>query len=735
MIQIEKILRASVAPTVLAYMIAGSAWAEQTAPATNDEITLDEIVVTAQKREQSTKDVPASVSVVSSKELAAAGVKDLFQLAVLLPGTTFSRAPDDGLQLTIRGLGTPARTQSFDQSVALFLDGAFLGKGRLYSAPFFDVERIEVIKGTQSTLLGKNTSLGAISIVTKRPGKSLEGVVTAGVELENGGHYLEGGVTLPASDALRFRLAGRYSNTNGHVRNSITNNKVPNDHDIGLRGTVAFEPNDTLDATLSYQYSNTRRTGNGYQYVDPEGKLPSALGEGILDDTKAGFVSQGRDGESVHRIKSHVGNLTANFALGDNTLTSVTSYAKYNLAFVDDFDFGPKDATFFTRSEKYNQFAQELRLTSPEEQSFAYMVGLFYFNSTWNSAETQIYNTPVRIPPGTIFEGGFRNDFSQKTKTYSGFASTTYKFTDALKLNLGLRYTSEKKDVVFGRVAIVPFTFWNQAVNPPFAATPLSFKDNFLNGNASLQYEVSPTTTLYASYGRGTKTGGFSESSQIFTSNPALASDAGGSAVGSEQANSFEVGAKGSAFDRALNFEVAAFVTKVKNFQDTTFTGSSFDTANVPVRTMGVEANFRARLGSHWRVNGAVTYADAQIRTATPRPVAGAPKWTAHAGVAYDQEISDNLTLFATGDIRHRSSMVHQRISAFRSEPWTPVDLGLGLRAADNRWELRASARNIFDALSVDFSGPPADPTLAPSIRADSPSALRTIRVEGTLRF
>jgi iron complex outermembrane recepter protein len=172
-----------------------------------------------------------------------------------------------------------------------------------------------------------------------------------------------------------------------------------------------------------------------------------------------------------------------------------------------------------------------VRLTSPTDKPFAYVVGLFYFNSNWNSAETQIYNTPVAIPPGTIFQGGFSNDFAHKTKIYSAFASTTYKFTDTLKLNLGLRYTSEKKDVIFGRVAITPFTFWNQVVNLPFAATPLAFKDNFLNGNASIQYEASPTTTFYASYGRGTKTGGYSESSQIFTSNPALASDVGGSAV------------------------------------------------------------------------------------------------------------------------------------------------------------------------------------------------------------
>ena len=137
--------------------------------------TIEEIVVTAQKREQSIQDVPLTVNALTSETLDDFDVDDLFEVANLVPGMVFSRAPDDGLALTLRGLGTPARTQSFDQSVALFLDGMFLGKGRMYSSAFFDIERMEVVKGTQSTLLGKNSSLGAISMVTRKPGTELGG--------------------------------------------------------------------------------------------------------------------------------------------------------------------------------------------------------------------------------------------------------------------------------------------------------------------------------------------------------------------------------------------------------------------------------------------------------------------------------------------------------------------------------------------------------------------------------
>lgn len=692
-----------------------------------------EIIVTATKRATSTRDVPATIAVLSSEALAAAGVKDLFQAAVLLPGTTFSRAPDDGLQLTIRGLGTPARTQSFDQSVGLFLDGAFLGKGRLYSNPFFDIERIEVIKGTQSTLLGKNTSLGAISIVSVQPKNEFSGYASAGTEVENGGYFVEGAINVPLGETVAIRVAGRHGDFDGWVHNATTGNDVPRDKDTGLRATIRIEPSANFDLTASYQYGDVRRIGNGYQFVDPDGLLPPGLGDGVLDGTKSSFMSQGEDGESVHKTRSHIANLTANLALGDHTLTSVTSYASYTIDFADDFDFGNKDATYFLRTEDYDQFSQELRLTSPDTGNLSYIIGAFYFTSDWKSAETQIYDTPLAIPPGTIFEGGFRNDFTQKTDTFSAFASATYRFTSALRLNAGLRYTDEKKKATFGRTAIAPITFWNTVANPPFASTPLSFNDDFISGNVSLQYDIAPTITVYAGYGRGSKTGGFAESSAVGSGNPALPSDAGGSAVKSETADAFEVGIKGSS--GPARFELALFNTKVRDFQETSFTGASFDTANVDVRSRGFEANTQIELTRGLRLDLAATYADAKVIRPTERPVAGAPKWTGYAGINVEQPVSSGVELYGSAYYRYRGSMVHQRVLSFASEPWNTVDATIGVRAEDNGWDLRLSVRNLFNDVSADFSGPPADPTLAPSIRVDAPSPLRSIRIEGTVRF
>ena len=242
--------------------------AQTTSSQTSNSPTLEVIEITSQKRVQTLQEVPATVTAVSGALLDEYGIDDLFEMADLVPGMVFSRAPDDGLALTLRGLGTPARTQSFDQSVALFQDGMFVGKGRMYSAAFFDVERIEVIKGTQSTLLGKNTSLGAISVISKKPSDVFEGNIKVGREFENGGWSVDGGLDIPLADNFSVRVAGHYIDQNGWVENLATGRDVPEDNDTGLRITALYEPSDSLMITGVYQRSDSERIGNGYQFVD-----------------------------------------------------------------------------------------------------------------------------------------------------------------------------------------------------------------------------------------------------------------------------------------------------------------------------------------------------------------------------------------------------------------------------------------------------------------------------------
>jgi len=725
------------------------------------QVLLEEIVVTAQKRSQSLTDVPITVSALSGDNLEEFGVDNLFEAANLVPGMVFSRAPDDGLALTLRGLGTPARTQSFDQSVALFLDGMFVGKGRMYSAGFFDVERIEVIKGTQSTLLGKNTSLGAISIVTKTPGNETAGDFTIGAELENGGYSFSGGLDLPVSETLAVRVAANVVDEDGWVENVLTGEDVPADKEAGFRVTTVYTPNDSLSATLRLQTTDSERRGNGFQFVDngnffsPE--ILNIIGESRLDDTKSAICPECPGGESFHDTKVDSASLTLDYNIGDSVLTSITSLAQYEIEFFDDFDFGAAFdevnfaifnpgsvvpySTYFQRDEDYDQFSQEIRLVSPGGEKLDYLVGAYYFSSDWTSSEAQNWSTPNFPPPapGQLFNGSFTNNFIQETETLSVFASGTLNVSDKFRATLGLRYTDEEKDVVFDRVQGPVATLWNTVINPPFESD-LEFDDSFLNGNANIQYDLSDEVMVYASYGVGSKTGGFAESAEVGSGNPGLSVAQNGARVESEETRTFELGAKMTLAGGAANLNVALFSTDIDDFQETSFqvlgTQAFFLTRNIDVESEGAELDGAWQVSDSLRLIGGLTYADS-INAGDGTKLAQAPEYTGSLGFLFEKDVSSSLYFSVSGFARYRDDMFSQINETFASESLTTLDLSLNLEH-ESGWKLSLIGTNITDELATDFSGPPAAPVGAifgappgdQGITAESPSALRSIKLQ-----
>jgi iron complex outermembrane receptor protein len=751
---------------VLASSASMSAVGQAQDPQPSASPTLEVIEITSQKRVQTLQEVPATVTAVSGEILEEYGIDDLFEMAELVPGMVFSRAPDDGLALTLRGLGTPARTQSFDQSVALFQDGMFMGKGRMYSAAFFDVERIEVIKGTQSTLLGKNTSLGAISVISKKPSDVFEGNLKVGREFQNGGWSVDGGVDIPLADNFSVRVAGHYIDQNGWVENLATGRDVPEDNDTGVRVTALYEPTDSLTITGIFQRSDSERIGNGYQYVDNgdyfSDEVLAIIGEAQLDDKKTAVCTQCPYEESYHDTSVNSYNLTVEKSLEDFTLTSITSYADYEILFYDDFDFGNAFdeytyvttgevdyySTYFKRGETYDQFSQELRLASEGRDDFDYMMGLFYFTSDWDSLEEQFYNTP-NFPPdnaGQLFNGSFGNDFKQKTDTISAFIQSDMYLTDKLTVSGGLRYTDESKDVQFDRIQGSLATLWNTVVNPPFESD-LSFDDSFLNGNISAKYEWSNDTVVYTSYGLGSKTGGFAESAEVSSGDPSLDVEDGGARVGTEETQTYELGSKMVLLDGSMNLNVALFYTQISDFQETSFlvTGDSaaFITQNTDVESKGFEVDSKWQMTEQIQLNGAVTYADS-VHEDDGTDLAQAPKWTGNIGYVYTRELDAwDMHMRSSGSVRYRDSMFSQINETYASDSLTTLDFTLGVYSNDDTWEVMLVAQNVTNERASDFSGPPAAPIGAilgaptgdQGITSETLNTQRTIKLQVNYNF
>ncbi len=537
-----------------------------------------------------------------------------------------------------------------------------------------------------------------------------------------------------------------------------------------MRATAVYTPSDQLSATLTYQSSDSERTGNGFQFVDkgnyfsPE--ILAIIGEARLDDRKSAICPRCPGGESFHDTEVDLGNLTIEYSMGEHTLTSVTSYGTYDLQFYDDFDFGDafdqvtfaildpgsveRYSTYFRCDEKYDQFSQELRFASPAGQKIEYMAGLFYFDSDWESSEEQNYSTPNFPPPGggptgQIFNGQFTNNFDQKTETWSAFGQVTFALSDRVRTTLGLRYTDEQKDIVFERVQGSLATLWNSVINPPFDS-PLEFDDSFLNGNLNVQFDATDAVMLYASYGLGNKTGGFAESAEVGSGDPSLDVAAGGSGVKTEEAETYELGAKMTLLEGAANLNVALFRTEVSDFQETSFRvvadAAAFLTRNIDVESEGIEIDGQWQMTDALRMIGGVTYADT-TNADDGTTLEQAPEWTGSLGFLFEQLVTSNLRFTASGYARYRDDMVSQINETFPSDSSTSFDLNFNLSDVDDNWKVSLIGTNITDEVATDFSGLPAGPIGAifgaptgdQGITSEAPSALRSVTLQLTYNF
>jgi iron complex outermembrane receptor protein len=728
---------------------------------------ITDIVVTAQKRSESSQKVPVTVTALSGATLKESGVKDLRQAALLVPGIVFSLAPDDGLALTFRGLGTVARSQAFELSTATFIDGTFLGKGRLITTSFFDVSQMEFIKGTQSTLLGKNASLGAVSVVTNQPTDKLSFEGSAGYQVKYGGYTTDGVVNVPLSPTIALRVAGHYNDLNGTVHNDLTNHDGPEAKDTGIRATLRGNLTENLTVTGSYQYANNVVIGTGYKLIATG--LSPALGNTTLDGDLSQYTPYTSSGEAEHHTRSHLASMKAELAIGDHKLIAQSSFIAYKLGYVDNFSFSPEHLITFERNEKYHQFSQELRLQSPATGRLQYMAGLYYLGSHWDSSENQLWAVPgIPGPPipgvaDVLFNGSYNNHYVSDNDTYSAFASGSFELAPGLKLAGGARVTRETKDIVYGRTTIGALTVWNTIANPPFAPTPLQWRSTFFDGNVNLDYQIDRNVMVYAAFGHGSKAGGYAETNTIAVPPPVLVNGlvpaslvAAGAEVKDEFTKTYEVGLKSKLFEGHMVFNLTGFLTTAKDFQDTVFTGGSlgFITFNGPARSIGVEVQSAYRVDQHLSLNGSFTYANAtQVlqpidASGNPEvdgsgnPIYGtyrrsqAPKVVFNAGANYKTPISDTLDMTLNANVRHRSSMFNQRQEQYPSQALTTLDLSAGIDSSNRLWGVELLAKNVTNSISEDFASPTIDPRYAATGGyLASPTAKRTVMISFHFKY
>ena len=531
---------------------------------------LEEVVVTAQKRTESLQDVPISVTAIQGDKLQSAGIANMSALADNVPNLFISDAAVN-TSIYMRGMGS-GNNQAFEQSVGMYIDGIYMGRGRQYRSPFMDVERVEVLRGPQGTLFGKNTVAGAINVTTASPdaGEDLNGSIAVAAE-ENGGKIVEGYVSGAVTDNLALRFGGKWRETDGYLENLFLHTDEPALEETLYRFTAVWQPTDTLDINFKYSHSEYDRVGapsTAKLFLDAEGRardVPNAsafagIAYAAIDNFFPDFAAAtqkefttykdnnlGFDGKTAQIGKNpeisenETDNLVlkADWDVADMLFTSITGWSSYESLDGVDVDWLPLQFISRDDDQEFEQFSQEFRVTSPGGEFFDYVAGLYYEKSDLEidrrvDVDTNfggltpqligIDNLMIALSGGQYSANQIARSHAYQvdSDSWAVFGQGTFNLSDSLRVTVGLRYTEENKEVDTSQFLSDSNTGMSTPSLNPFLATIWAEAFNSYNyhfkekretdkwlPSLNVQWDVLDDTMLYFSYSQGFKSGGF----------------------------------------------------------------------------------------------------------------------------------------------------------------------------------------------------------------------------------
>jgi iron complex outermembrane receptor protein len=547
---------------------------------------LEEIIVTAQRREERLQDVPIAVAAVTAEALRNNGVDSTRDLPQMIPSVQFTRSGASGL-LFVRGVGTTNAAVGEESSNAVYVDGVYLADLAQAINNFNNVERIEVLKGPQGTLFGRNATGGLIHIITREPGDQF--AASGEVGYSNYETYsARGYLAVPLTDKISADIAVTKLDQNAGWGRNLTVNRENHIQDYwGVRSKVVLRATDALKFTLAGDYyENQDNIGIGWK-LDPEG-----LGSGGI----VGPAGQDSTSNSYPLTRQIIkgASLTAEANLNFATLTSITAIRRSNNLSDFDVDGGPNPLIRIAFDSGSESLQQELRLASNNSETLAWQAGVFYLRpkSTNDSNFTGLAFAPALRGQHIVAE--------LKTDSYAGFAEATYSIAQKTKLTGGLRYTKDSREFDGGQANV---TF--AGVEGPFTKKLNELEYDAWTYRVALQQIITDDINVYASFNRGFKSGSYSLQSPLNA--PFLP----------QYIKAYEIGAKTELFDRRLRLNVAGFHYDIDDYQVRSAAvanpGASLILNAATVKVDGAELEFEVAPIDDLRVFGGVTYLDSRF--------------------------------------------------------------------------------------------------------------------------
>jgi len=712
--------------STVAALVAGLAQAQQAPTAAKLEASdkLETITVTATKRSEPLQSVPIAISVISGDRLEQANLNTLGAITSQAPTVNFrANASNKDTSLFIRGVGTISTSPGVEPTVSTVVDGVVYARPGQATLDLMEVDRIEVLRGPQGTLFGKNASAGVINIVSKPISAGTERFVDVSY-FEKKEMRLRTGVSGELSPGVLGSAAVLFGKYDGNIDNITIGEKVGGYDRKGARGKLEFTANKDLKATFIADYSKADDTGSRGPFVRATGVLPVALSPIILGPKNRSVASDVKE-----RVEDTNSGLSGqlDWGLAGSMLTSITAWREWKNTQFQDIDgtgtVNNQIAALSDRGQlKSAQISQELRLASPTGAFFEYVGGLFYMRSKTDEVYRRdvrrcngtLPNLPTGVTPcAALFLDNGVATYGTLGKSGSLFGESKLNFSPTLRGILGLRYTTDDLSYYHGRVSTAAAQI--PGVRVTRANTTGSTSQSGVSGRIGPQLDLSKDVTVYATYSKGYKGPAYNA---FF--NMSAIDDL---ALAPEKSKSYEIGLKSTLLDNRLRLNLAAFDTKYSGYQANfpDLVGGTVVTRFInagDVSTKGFEADFEAKLSKQFTLAGAVANTRARIDkfncpvgatcpNLNGAPLPSAPNWKANVRANYRTDVGNGLRLDLATDYSWQSEVQYDlSIATNTIQPsYGIVNMSIALSNPAAGWRVALLGKNLGDRSYAAFLG------------------------------
>jgi iron complex outermembrane receptor protein len=698
-------------------MLPAAAQAQKIEEASTGLPSLNDIVVTAQKRSENLQDVPISITALTGDVLGNRQITELQSLSQSVPNVHFGQNLGQA-RIAIRGLGLTSENQGNEARVAFHTDGIYISRPGAVLGSFFDVERVEILRGPQGTLYGRNAVAGSVNLITRGPTKNFEGFAEATV-----GNYslitIEAGLGGPLSDAVSFRVAGYASDRAGYGINEITGEDVDDLHSRAVRGKLRFEPSSSFDVTLSADYALQDDHSSAFHYggqVVP-GTIASGVTYGgnfpanprnITSDSPVGFRSE------VYGVSA-----TANLALGNEVeLTSVSAYRNSNVQLLLDIDETQIKLLPYSTMEDSFQLSEELRLAGQFARG-KWIVGGYLFKEDISTLALAPLDRILLIPNlPSLFVNGFAAKGSLKTVSYAVFGQLDYNLVDGVTLTVGGRYNRDRRTVD----ELQQFDL-SRPYNPQDSYIPVMAQSDEVSYGSftpkfGLQYRPNDDFQIFASYSKGFKSGNYNLGAVSAPFRP-------------EKLSAYEIGFKSDFANRAVRLNVSAFYYDFKDLQVARITTQNVILENAAsAEVYGVEAELTAAPTKNLKFDFNAAYTHSEYRgystedsarpnlgllDLTGNPLQQAPKYSGTAGIEYSvPTASGKITFRGEAYYTSRVYFSQYKLESSKVDGYGLLNAFINFSAGSSGLYGSVFIRNIADITRVSHGYPGSPLTNSP---------------------